>query len=116
VGYAQIGSIEDVPVDLARKQFETNVFAMIDVTRRVIPLLRSQKEGKIINVSSVVGLFAGPFGGIYSATKHSMEALTAAMRMELRRYGIKVVIVNPGLTETDFHNTAFATLNHFRAL
>lgn len=113
-GYAQIGSIEDVPVDLVRRQFETNVFAMLDITRRLIPLFKSQKEGKIINVSSVVGLFTGPFGGIYSATKHSMEALSVSMRMELRRYGVKVIVVNPGLTETDFHKVAFATLNLFK--
>lgn len=61
----------------------------------------------------MVGLFAGPFGGVYAATKHSMEALSASMRMELRRYGIRVVVVNPGLTETDLHRTAFSTLSEF---
>lgn len=113
-GYAQVGSIEDVPADLVRKQFETNVFAMLDITRKVIPVFKSQKEGKVINIGSVVGHFAGPFGGVYSASKHSMEALNAAMRMELCRYGIKVVIVNPGLTDTGFHTTAFATIDGFK--
>lgn len=113
-GYAQVGSIEDVTVDLVRKQFETNVFAMLDITRKVIPVFKRQEEGKVINVGSVVGHFTGPFGGIYSASKHSLEALNAAMRMELRRYGIKVIVVNPGLTDTGFHNTAFTTIDGFK--
>lgn len=113
-GYSQVGSIEDVPVDLVRKQFETNVFALLDVTRKVIPIFKKQKEGKVINVGSVVGHFTGPFGGVYSASKHSLEALNAAMRMELRRYGIKVIIVNPGLTDTDFHAIAFTTIDGFK--
>ncbi|NWG36477.1 MAG: SDR family NAD(P)-dependent oxidoreductase [Nitrososphaera sp.] len=113
-GYAQVGSIEDVPVDLVRKQFETNVFALLDITKKVIPIFKKQGEGKVINVGSVVGHFAGPLGGVYSASKHALEALNAAMRMELHRYGIKVIVVNPGLTDTDFHATAFTTIDGFK--
>lgn len=106
-GYAQAGAIEDVPAELVRRQFETNVFGLLEASRRLIPLMKKQRgRGKIINISSVVGHFAGPYGGIYSATKHSVEAISAAMRMELRPFGISVVVVNPGLTDTGFHAAA----------
>lgn len=89
-GYVQIGAIEDVPVELVRKQFETNVFELLAITGRVIPIMRNQGGGKIVNVGSVAGLFAGPLGRIYSATKHSLEALNAAMRMELKNTASEV--------------------------
>jgi NAD(P)-dependent dehydrogenase (short-subunit alcohol dehydrogenase family) len=112
-GYAQVGAVEDVPLEMVRRQFETNVFGLLEMTRCILPAMKERHSGRIVNVSSVVGHFSGPYGGIYSATKHSVEALSAAMRMELKKHGIKVVVVNPGLTATGFHKEAFGTLSGF---
>lgn len=91
---------------MVRKQFETNVFGLLEVCKKVIQVMKKQRSGKIVNVSSVVGHFAGLYGGVYSATKHSIEALSTAMRMELREHGTSVIVVNPGLTHTGFHAVA----------
>lgn len=108
--YAQLGAIDDVPVDLVRKQFETNVFGLLYLTKKIILMMKEQKEGKIINISSLVGKFVTPFRGIYAATKHSIEALSDAMQMELKSYGIMVVVVNAGYVETNFHKSAINNL------
>src|SRR5919205_735600 len=92
-GYSQSGAIEDVPLDQVRKQFETNVFGLIRMCQLVLPGMRRQRSGRIVNVSSMGGRLVFPGGGAYHATKYAVEALSDALRMELREFGIHVVCV-----------------------
>ena len=99
-GYGLGGSLEDIPLEKAKQQFEVNVFGMFRMIQLVLPSMRNQKSGKIINVSSMAGRFSTPFTGWYHASKYSVEALSDALRMEVKEFGIKVVIVEPGLIKT----------------
>ncbi len=105
-GYSQSGAIETVPLDAARRQFETNVFGLVRLTQLVLPRMRAQRWGKIVNVGSMGGLLSFPGAGHYHATKHALEALSDAMRFELRGFGIDVVLLEPGLITTDFAGAA----------
>ena len=95
-GYGSFGAIEDVPMDEARRQFEVNVFGLARLTQLVAPHMRAQGSGTIINISSIGGRLTTPLGGWYHATKYAVEALSDALRMELRPFGIDVVVVEPG--------------------
>ena len=99
-GYGSYGAIEDVPIDEARRQFEVNVFGLGRLTQLVTPHMRAQGSGTIINVSSMGGRLTTPLGGWYHATKYAVEALSDALRMELRPFGIDVVVVEPGAIRT----------------
>jgi len=101
-GFGIAGSIEDTSEEEAFKQFDTNFFGVHRVLRQVVPIMRQQGSGLIINVSSVAGLISIPFQAMYSASKYAVEALTEALRMELKPYGIKAVAVEPGDTRTGF--------------
>ena len=101
-GFGQAGALEDVSRDALRYQFEVNLFGMQELTNRFIPVFRKQAYGRIVNVSSVVGRVCLPFFGAYSSTKFAMEALSDAMRIELRGSGIAVSLVEPGPIATDF--------------
>ncbi|MGN0729656.1 oxidoreductase [Treponema sp.] len=101
-GFGLGGSLEDIPIEEAKKQFEVNVFALMYITQLVLPAMRSQKSGRIINVASIGGHFSLPFGGWYHASKYSVEALSDALRMEVKDFGIKVVIIEPGMIQTDW--------------
>ena len=101
-GYGVAGAIEDTSIDEIRAQFETNVFGVARVCQQVLPTMRQQKSGLIINVSSLAGLTALPFQGIYSASKFALEGLTESMRMEVAPFGIRVVLVEPGDFATGF--------------
>ena len=105
-GYSVRGAMEDVPIEAARRLFEVNLFALIRVTQACLPAMRRQREGIIINLSSIVGKFTFPGSGIYAASKHALEAITDAMRMELEPMGIKVVAVRPGPIATEFNDVA----------
>ncbi|MBO6903061.1 MAG: SDR family oxidoreductase [Rhizobiaceae bacterium] len=98
--YAQAGAVEDVPVDALRHQFEANLFGWHDLTRRVIPAMRAQGHGRIVNCSSILGLVPARFRGPYAASKHALEALTLCMRMELKGSGIHVSLIEPGPVES----------------
>jgi NAD(P)-dependent dehydrogenase (short-subunit alcohol dehydrogenase family) len=110
-GYSQGGPIEQVPLEAVRRQFETNVFGAIALTQLVLPAMRGQHWGKVVNVGSMGGRLTLPGGGLYHATKYSLEAISDALRFEVRGFGVDVVLVEPGLITTDFGKTAVATIN-----
>jgi NAD(P)-dependent dehydrogenase (short-subunit alcohol dehydrogenase family) len=106
--YGQIGAVEDLEVQALRDQFEVNFFGLHDLTRRVIPAMRSQGAGRIVQCSSILGLMAAPYRGAYCASKYALEGLTDAMRMELHGTGIHVSLIEPGPIRTEFLPTALA--------
>jgi NAD(P)-dependent dehydrogenase (short-subunit alcohol dehydrogenase family) len=99
-GYGSYGALEDVPLDEGRRQFEVNIFGLARLTQLVLPAMRRQRAGRIVNVSSVSGKIGEPFGAWYHASKHALEGLSDSLRMELRPFGIDVVIIEPGSTRT----------------
>jgi NAD(P)-dependent dehydrogenase (short-subunit alcohol dehydrogenase family) len=99
-GYTQTGAIEEVSVADAQAQFDTNVFGVLRVTQAVLPSMRRQGSGRIINVSSVLGHVAPPYLGVYASTKFALEGLSEALRGELRPFGIHVSLVEPGFVKT----------------
>jgi NAD(P)-dependent dehydrogenase (short-subunit alcohol dehydrogenase family) len=101
-GYSQSGAVESVPDERVRAQFETNVFAPLALCRLVLPGMREQGWGKVVNVSSMGGRLTFPGGGLYHATKYALEALSDAMRFELRGFGVDVILIEPGLIRTGF--------------
>jgi short-subunit dehydrogenase len=109
-GYSQSGAIETIPMDSVRKQFETNVFGLIRMCQLVLPGMRNAGSGRIVNLSSMGGKLTFPGGGIYHATKHAVEALSDALRFEVREFGIGVAIIEPGLIVTEFGETAAGSL------
>jgi NAD(P)-dependent dehydrogenase (short-subunit alcohol dehydrogenase family) len=105
-GYGQRGPIEQVPLDAIRRNFETNVFALLGLTQLVVPLMRGQGEGRIVNIGSVAGRVARPMSSVYDATKHAAEAFTDGLRGELKPFGIDVVLVRPGFILSEFMDSA----------
>jgi NAD(P)-dependent dehydrogenase (short-subunit alcohol dehydrogenase family) len=101
-GFGFGGSVEDTSIDEAQEMFDTNFFGMVRVCRAVLPHLRERRAGTIVNISSLAGLIAQPFVGMYCATKFAMEAASEALRMEVRPFGIHVVLIEPGDTRTGF--------------
>jgi NAD(P)-dependent dehydrogenase (short-subunit alcohol dehydrogenase family) len=101
-GYGQYGAVEDVSPDEWRAQFEVNVFGALAVLRAVLPSMRKARSGTIVNVSSVAGKVTVPFAGPYCASKHALESISDALRVELAPWGIRVVVVEPGPIETRF--------------
>ncbi len=106
-GYGLGGGIEEPSMEQIRHQYETNVFGLIAVMREVLPLMRKQKSGHILNLSSVVGLRSLPSVGYYSSTKFAVESLSEALAEEVEHLGIKVTIVEPGGFRTDFAGRSF---------
>ena len=107
-GYSQSGAVESVADERVRAQFDTNVFGLLAMCRLVLPGMREQRWGKIVNVSSMGGRFTFPGGGIYHATKYAVEALSDALRFEVKAFGVDVIIVEPGIIKTNFGETAVA--------
>lgn len=101
-GFGIAGALEDTSVEEAKRQMETNFFGVFRVCRQVLPVMREQGSGLIVNVSSIGGLIALPFQGLYSATKFAVEGLSEALRMEVRPYGIRVVLIEPADMQTAF--------------
>jgi NAD(P)-dependent dehydrogenase (short-subunit alcohol dehydrogenase family) len=110
-GYSQSGAIETVPMDAVRRQFETNIFGLVRLTQLVLPKMRAQRWGRIVNVGSMGGRLSFPGGGHYHATKHALEALSDALRFELRGFGIDVILLEPGLITTEFGEAASASMS-----
>jgi short-subunit dehydrogenase len=102
-GYSLRGALEDVPLDAARRLFEVNVFALVRITQACLPGMRKQRDGVIVNLSSMAGKFAFPMSGVYAATKHAVEAISDSLRMEVRPFGIKVITIRPGFISTEFN-------------
>jgi NAD(P)-dependent dehydrogenase (short-subunit alcohol dehydrogenase family) len=105
-GYSQSGAIETVPMEKVRAQFETNVFGLVRLCQLVLPGMRRQRAGRIVNLSSMGGKLVFPGGGFYHATKYAVEAISDALRFEVKGFGIDVVLVEPGLIRTEFGKTA----------
>ena len=105
-GYSQSGAVEEVPIEAARKQFETNFFGAVRLCQLVLPAMRAQRQGRIINMSSIGGRLTFPGGGMYHATKYALEAVSDVLRWEVRPFGIDVVVIEPGLIRTDFGRAA----------
>jgi len=101
-GYGQAGPIEEVSLDAWRRQFDTNLFGVAAVTQQVLPMMRSQRSGRVINVSSVVAHLSLPMMGPYCASKHALDAMSLALRVELAPFGVDVVMIEPGPIETEF--------------
>ena len=95
-GFGIGGSIEDTSIDEAKAIFETNVFGILRVCREALPIMREQRSGRIVNVSSLAGRIGLPFQGLYSATKFAIEGLTESLRMEVKAFGIHVSLIEPG--------------------
>jgi NAD(P)-dependent dehydrogenase (short-subunit alcohol dehydrogenase family) len=109
-GYSQSGAIEDVPMDDVRRQFETNVFGLARMCQLVLPGMRGQHWGRIVNLSSMGGRFTFPGGGYYHATKHAVEAISDALRFEVAGFGVDAVIIEPGLIRTRFGEAAVGSI------
>ncbi len=103
---ARYGALEDVPLSEARYQFEVNIFGLARLTQLVLPTMRQQRSGKIINVSSVGGKFGEPNGVWYHATKFAVEGLSDSLRMELKQFGIDVIVIEPGAIKTEWSGIA----------
>jgi NAD(P)-dependent dehydrogenase (short-subunit alcohol dehydrogenase family) len=109
-GYSQSGAVESIPDERVRAQFETNVFGPLALSRLVLPGMREQGWGKIVNVSSMGGKFTFPGAGLYHATKYSIEAISDAMRYEVKGFGVDVILILPGLITSDFSSVTMREL------
>jgi len=109
-GYGQEGAFEEVSMEEVRRQFETNVFGLIRLTQLVLPGMRRQRWGRIVNLSSMGGRLTLPGGAFYHATKYAVEALSDALRFEVRPFGIDVVVIEPGPIRTRFGDTAIGSI------
>jgi NAD(P)-dependent dehydrogenase (short-subunit alcohol dehydrogenase family) len=110
-GYSQSGATETLDVDDVRRQFETNVFGLLRLSQLVLPSMRAQRDGRIVNISSMGGKVVFPGGGAYHATKFAVEAFSDAMRFEVAGFGIKVIIIEPGLITTNFDQAAVGSMD-----
>ena len=109
-GYSQSGAVESVPMGKVRRQFETNVFGLVRMCQLVLPGMRRQRWGRIVNISSMGGRLTFPGGGHYHATKYAVEALSDALRFEVAGFGVGVVVVEPGLIRTGFADAATGSM------
>lgn len=110
-GYGLQGPVEEVPVDEMRRQFDTNVFGLVRMCQLVLPGMRRQGWGRIVNLSSIGGKLVFPGGGLYHGTKHAIEAISDALRFEVRPFGVKVILVEPGTVLTPFGDTATSSIS-----
>lgn len=110
-GFLVTGIAEEIPIELGRKQFETNFWGTIKVTNAVLPHFRKQKFGKIITVGSITGLVAFPNTSYYAASKHALEGYFKALRYELNEFGIRVAMIEPGSFKTNIMDNSSTTLN-----
>jgi short-subunit dehydrogenase len=105
-GYGSYGALEDVPMSEARYQFEVNIFGLARLTQLVLPFMRAQHSGKIINISSIGGEMSEPHGAWYHATKFALEGLSDCLRLEVKQFGIDVVVIQPGAIKTEWAGIA----------
>jgi short-subunit dehydrogenase len=121
-GFGLYGAIEDIPMTDARQQFEVNLFGLMQLTQMILPKMRVNREGRIINISSILGRMTLPMGGWYHASKYALEGISDCLRQELRSFGVKVILINPGAIKSEWSavalskaiehskNTAYATM------
>jgi NAD(P)-dependent dehydrogenase (short-subunit alcohol dehydrogenase family) len=112
-GYGSYGALEDVPPEEARRQFDVNIFGLARLIQLVLPAMRAQRFGRIINISSIGGKFGEPFGCWYHATKFAVEGLSDSLRMELHPFGIDVVVIQPGATHSEWAKIAHDSLTRY---
>ena len=101
-GYGSYGALEDVPLSEGRRQFEVNVFGLARLCQLVLPMMRAQKSGKIVNITSIGGKIWEPLGGWYHATKFAVEGLSDCLRVEVAPFGIDVIVIEPGAIRTEW--------------
>jgi len=109
-GFGSYGALEDVPIDDARYQFEVNVFGLARLTQLVLPAMRAQGSGRIINISSIGGKIYEPLGAWYHATKFAVEGLSDSLRLELKPFGVQVVVIEPGAIRSEWSGIAAGNL------
>ena len=109
-GYGLFGTVEDITIEEAKKQFDVNLFGLARLSKMVLPVMREQKSGKIINISSMGGRFVSACGAWYHASKYAVEALSDALRMEVSSFNIDVILIEPGIIKTNWDNIAFDNL------
>lgn len=114
-GITLVGATEETSVDEAKTLFDTNLFGMLRVTQAVLPHMREQHGGRIVNVSSVLGFLPAPFMGLYSASKHAVEGMSETMDHEVRRFGVRVTLVEPSFTRTNLDLNAPETASRIPA-
>lgn len=107
-GFGLYGAIEDVSIADARQQFEVNLFGLMQLTQLILPNMRENRKGKIINISSILGRMTLPMGGWYHASKYALEGISDCLRQELRSFGVKVILINPGATESKWADIALS--------
>ena len=112
-GFGLYGPVEDIPLEDARYQFEVNLFGLAHLTQLVLPHMREQGSGRIVNISSVGGRVFSPFGAWYHATKHALEGWSDCLRIETAPFNIGVVLIQPGLIKTDFGDVAGSELDKY---
>ena len=105
-GYGSYGSLEEVPLAEGRRQFEVNVFGLARLTQLVLPAMRAQKSGAIVNISSIGGKIYEPFGAWYHASKFAVEGLSDSLRLELEPFGIRVIVIEPGAIRSEWNGIA----------
>lgn len=109
-GYGSYGALEDVPMEEARRQFEVNLFGAARLIQLALPMMRAQKSGKIVNVTSVGGKIWEPFGAWYHSTKFALEGLSDCLRLEVKPFGIDVIVIEPGAIRTEWTPIAQGSL------
>ena len=109
-GFGEVGPLETMELERARAIFEVNVFGLIGLTQLLLPAMRERGRGRVINVSSIAGRWVTPGSGWYGASKFALEALSDALRLELKSFGLQVVVVEPGLIATNFGAVAFPSM------
>ena len=114
-GYGATGPVETMALDEARKLFEVNLFGLIGLTQLLLPPMRERRRGRIVNLSSIAGRFVTPGAGWYGASKHALEGISDALRLELHGFGVQVVLVEPGLVRTGFESVSEASMRQHSA-
>lgn len=109
-GFGQMGAIEETSIDQWRRQFETNVFGLVRLTQLVLPGMRRRGAGTIVNVGSMGGEFTTPLGGAYHATKYAVESISDALRFEVAQFGVRVVLIQPGVVDTSLARSTLDSL------
>jgi NAD(P)-dependent dehydrogenase (short-subunit alcohol dehydrogenase family) len=114
-GYGQMGALEDVPMEVARRQLEVNLIGVARLIQLVLPHMRAQKFGRIVNISTTGGKCAGPLGGWYYASKHALEGYSDALRMEVQPFGIDVIVIEPGGIDSEWAQIAYGSAREYSA-
>lgn len=103
-GWGQMGTVEDIPMAQWRAEYDVNVFGLLAATKAVLPAMRERRSGYVVNIGSIAGRIAYPFGGAYCSSKFAVEAISDALRLELEPFGIRVVLIEPGAIRTRFND------------